>query len=137
MFLSAVIRSLRLDQTDPNFDLDKLISKINTDGWLNDAKDIFSSEAKLFSIHGSYSEEKIEKVFRSIQNYLTNDEIKKFVHTVYANSIAQMIFLAGSTTSGSLLNDLSYQISESNNEILLFDSVNVEMEAVSSFMIIC
>ena len=124
LFVSSALQSLKMDQIDQSFDLNTLIDLINTDEWIDKATLILNRESQMFGIREPYSDEKIANVFHALQNTITSDSVEQFARKVHANSMAQAIFLASVTTSGSLLNDLSYRLSANDQsyEVVLFDN---------------
>ena len=126
LWLSGIIKTLRLDSIDDSFNYNDVLENISTSQFRNTFQQNIHQEITYYSTRPKNIGPELITVFSEAISALTItfDDIKTKIKNVLQISLSYLIYMSGLITSGSTTKDLDFIYPKESGEIVIYDSVS-------------
>jgi len=125
LWLSGIIKTLRLDSIDDSFDYDEVLENLSTSQFRDTFQQNIFQEITYYSHQPNIPSELISTFSVEISSFkITLDDITSKIKNVLKTSLSYLIYMSALITSGSTSKDLDFIYPKKSNEIIIYDSVS-------------
>ena len=125
LWLSGIIKTLRLDSIDDSFNYSEVLKNIPTSQFRDTYQKNIFQEITYYSHRPNIRPELIKTFSEEISTFkITLDDIISKIKNVLKTSLSYLIYMSGLIISGSTTKDLDFIYPKESNEIIIFDSIS-------------
>ena len=125
LWLSGIIKTLRLDSIDDSFNYSEVLKNIPTSQFRDTYQENIFQEITYYSHRPNIRPELIKTFSEEISTFkITLDDIISKIKNVLKTSLSYLIYMSGLIISGSTTKDLDFIYPKESNEIIIFDSIS-------------
>jgi hypothetical protein len=130
LFLGSCLRTLELDQYDDiSFDFETKLTQINDPSWINDCinNEYQLQAAKWEGVRQGLTDDIVGQIFNVVSDAgFTRESIECKIRELITNSLAQLLYVTASFTSGSNFDDIDFLVRHNDGaeQIILYDSAD-------------